>query len=59
VAAGALDGSKGIAVIVPDSFALEKKDRWNNNSGSILDFGKGSEAVFSSTEEYIGDEVSS
>ncbi len=30
-----------------------------NNSGSILGVGKGSEAVFSSTEEYIGDEVSS
>lgn len=59
VAAGALDGSKGIAVIVPDRFALEQKDRWNNNSGSILGVGKGSEAVFSSTEEYIGDEVSS
>jgi len=59
VAAAALDGSKGIAVIVADTYGLGRHDRWNNNSGSILGVGKGSEAVFSSTEEYVGDEVSS
>jgi hypothetical protein len=59
VAVAALGGSEGIAVVTSDDFGMGSKDRWNNNSGSILGVGKGSEAVFSSTEEYIGDEVSS
>ena len=41
-------------VIVPDLYGLGSKGRWNNDSGSVLGFGNGSKAVFSSTEEGIG-----
>jgi hypothetical protein len=40
-------------VSVGDMYGLEKKGRWNNNSGSVLGYGNGSEAVFTKTEEQI------
>jgi hypothetical protein len=59
VAAASLSGGKEIGVFVADKYGLGSHDRWNNHSGSILGTGVGSKAVFSRTEEYIGDEVSS
>jgi hypothetical protein len=43
-----------VALVVPDLYGLGSKGRWNNDSGSVLGFGDGSQAVFSSTEERIG-----
>jgi hypothetical protein len=43
-----------LSAIVPDMYGLGKSGRWNNNSGSVLGYGNGSEAVFTKTEERIG-----
>ena len=43
-----------LSAIVPDMYGLGKGGRWNNNSGSVLGYGNGSEAVFTKTEERIG-----
>jgi len=40
-------------VVMPDLYGLGSGGRWNNNSGSVLGYGNGSKAVFSSTEERI------
>jgi hypothetical protein len=42
-----------LSAIVPDMYHLGKGGRWNNNSGSVLGYGNGSEAVFTKTEERI------
>jgi hypothetical protein len=52
-----VQGSKSgvlLSVIIPDLYDLGKSGRWNNNSGSVLGYGNGSEAVFTTTEERIG-----
>jgi hypothetical protein len=43
-----------LSAIVPDQYGLGKSGRWNNNSGSVLGYGNGSQAVFTTTEERIG-----
>jgi hypothetical protein len=40
-------------VIAPDIYGLESGHRWNNNSGSVLGYGNGSEAQFLPTDEII------
>jgi len=59
VGAEAQSCCKAVAVVTADVYGLGAHDRWNNNSGSILGYGNGSEAVFSKTEEAIGIQVSS
>jgi hypothetical protein len=41
------------SVVVGDIYGLGSGGRWNNNSGSVLGYGNGSQAAFSSTEERI------
>ena len=52
-------GSPAFAVVALDTFGLGASDRWNNNSGSILGYGMGSEAVFGDSEWVIAQQVSS
>jgi hypothetical protein len=52
-----VEGTKSgvlFSAMVPDMYGLGSKGRWNNNSGSVLGYGNGSEAVFTKTEERIG-----
>ena len=59
VAAASFGNGTAIAVNVPDLYGLGSHNRWNNSSGGILGYGKGSHAVYENTEMAMALEVSS